>query len=405
MRLARGGSGAHPRCVKLIELLWDAREGASALDRHHAERWLIEAEVYAVLAGGGDLEATSSKIPNVAAEVYPVPREGGVLGSAKGCEARIQLASVSARHAELEARPGGVFSVRDLSTRGTSVNGTRVPPRVALPISPGAELRLGEARLTFLTSAQLCEALTALLVGLPEVRPLPEGSTLIARCESIGAVLLPEGVTVTLGRAKDAGLVLPHPNVSRYHATLTRAGDEVRVCDLGSSNGTWIGRTPVGEGADVLRPGTDRLRVGPFELGVHVLVGDDHGMGTDTSGQTRVETRRVEELDIRGRLEVLPLRQLLQSVEINARTGTIRIDAVRGAVVFAEGAPLWATYGDEVGEGALQGLLDLEQGAFRFEPAEDAAELLEPPSEEARLEGNFTRALLTYSVRHDETGR
>jgi len=42
-------------------------------------------------------------------------------------------------------------------------------------------------------------------------------------------------------------LSLDDPEISRQHAALEVRGEEVTLCDLGSTNGTLIGEQPVGE--------------------------------------------------------------------------------------------------------------------------------------------------------------
>ena len=46
--------------------------------------------------------------------------------------------------------------------------------------------------------------------------------------------------SLNVGRADDAGLRIPLEGISRLHARLTPAGDEVLVEDMGSVNGTWL---------------------------------------------------------------------------------------------------------------------------------------------------------------------
>ena len=45
---------------------------------------------------------------------------------------------------------------------------------------------------------------------------------------------------LSVGRADEAGLRIPQDSISRQHARLTPAGDDVLVEDLGSANGTWV---------------------------------------------------------------------------------------------------------------------------------------------------------------------
>ncbi|HQW60193.1 FHA domain-containing protein [Thermomonas sp.] len=50
----------------------------------------------------------------------------------------------------------------------------------------------------------------------------------------------PLSASLSVGRADDAGLRIPLESISRLHARLTPAGDEVLVEDMGSANGTWL---------------------------------------------------------------------------------------------------------------------------------------------------------------------
>ena len=50
----------------------------------------------------------------------------------------------------------------------------------------------------------------------------------------------PLQTAMSVGRADDADLRIPSDGISRQHARLTPAGDEVLVEDLGSANGTWL---------------------------------------------------------------------------------------------------------------------------------------------------------------------
>lgn len=52
---------------------------------------------------------------------------------------------------------------------------------------------------------------------------------------------IPDAMTeAVIGRASDCALVLQSGSVSRRHARITRAGGEITIEDLGSSNGTFV---------------------------------------------------------------------------------------------------------------------------------------------------------------------
>jgi DNA-binding NtrC family response regulator len=66
-----------------------------------------------------------------------------------------------------------------------------------------------------------------------------------------------------VGSGPNAGIKLDDPSVSRLHMELARDGREVRVRDLGSKNGTWLGGSRVSEAW--LVPGA-RIRIGSTVL-------------------------------------------------------------------------------------------------------------------------------------------
>jgi pSer/pThr/pTyr-binding forkhead associated (FHA) protein len=74
---------------------------------------------------------------------------------------------------------------------------------------------------------------------------------------------LPEK-TVVVGRDEDCAVRLNTHEVSRRHCTLLVNGDEIRVNDLESRNGTFINDVEVKE-ESILKPG-DILRVGPMRF-------------------------------------------------------------------------------------------------------------------------------------------
>ena len=72
------------------------------------------------------------------------------------------------------------------------------------------------------------------------VRPVLPKFALRAVSGTLFGRSFPLQASLSIGRAEDAGLRIPLDSISRQHARLTPAGNEVLVEDLGSANGTWI---------------------------------------------------------------------------------------------------------------------------------------------------------------------
>ncbi|MEU6882606.1 FHA domain-containing protein [Streptomyces sp. NPDC046712] len=81
-----------------------------------------------------------------------------------------------------------------------------------------------------------------------------------------GGVHLLHGGPIRIGRSVDADVPLDDPDVSRVHCTVTVGdGGRVTVADLGSTNGTTLDGTPVGDRPVRLLPGA-LLRLGESAL-------------------------------------------------------------------------------------------------------------------------------------------
>jgi hypothetical protein len=68
-----------------------------------------------------------------------------------------------------------------------------------------------------------------------------------ARLTGSGANMEIGANRVTLGRSDEADIVIPHDDVSRRHALIWRSEGKAWITDLGSSNGTSVDGSPVGE--------------------------------------------------------------------------------------------------------------------------------------------------------------
>ncbi len=74
------------------------------------------------------------------------------------------------------------------------------------------------------------------------------------------------GNTMSLGRNEENGVILADSRVSRYHARITRRGEQFLLEDLSSSNGTFLGDRQLApdipkelEDGDEIQVGTTRM--------------------------------------------------------------------------------------------------------------------------------------------------
>jgi DNA-binding winged helix-turn-helix (wHTH) protein len=81
---------------------------------------------------------------------------------------------------------------------------------------------------------------------------------------------LAQGAAV-IGRARDATIRVDSGGVSRYHARILVAGNEARVEDLGSKNGTFLDGRPV-TSPSLLNDGSE-IRTGPVAFTFRVTSG------------------------------------------------------------------------------------------------------------------------------------
>ena len=92
-----------------------------------------------------------------------------------------------------------------------------------------------------------------------------EGPALVVRSGGgrSGEHFVPQGERTTIGRSPDCEIFLDDVTVSRKHAVLVRDGDDFRIEDQGSLNGTFVNRRRIESGR--LENG-DELQIGKYRL-------------------------------------------------------------------------------------------------------------------------------------------
>ncbi len=141
-------------------------------------------------------------------------------------------------------------------------------------------------------------------LGTPPVTPPPDatvrwtGATPLPR-EHRSAIaldtLFAQKPHIIIGRSPDCDVCLPHPSISRYHALLERTRRGLRLRDLNSVNGTFLGGLRLAEPMIVAE--REPIGIGPF------LFSLINGILTslDSSRSLRLEARGLErDVIIRG---------------------------------------------------------------------------------------------------------
>lgn len=87
---------------------------------------------------------------------------------------------------------------------------------------------------------------------------------LVEKEEEASACQVLDGLDeLLIGRADNCGLQLTHKRVSGSHAKLYQMNGQWRICDINSTNGTFVNGKRVSESA--LREG-DEIVIGPYDL-------------------------------------------------------------------------------------------------------------------------------------------
>jgi ABC transport system ATP-binding/permease protein len=183
---------------------------------------------------------------------HPLPADVIVsVGRSPASDIVLDDPTVSQTHAEIAPRDGVPIVFDNGSHNGTFADGVPVGEG-GVVLRDGAVLHLGECEIRFLAV---------------------DGERRTRRLSKIRRFPLDRDLTI--GRASDNDIVLDEPNISRRHAVV-RAGPPPSVEDLGSRNGTRLGR--------------DRVRVSMLTQGDEIGVGHFR-LALDRGGLTVIDQR------------------------------------------------------------------------------------------------------------------
>jgi pSer/pThr/pTyr-binding forkhead associated (FHA) protein len=194
-------------------------------------------------------------------------REGvSRIGSADGCEIRLDRDGVAPEHCriELSGVHGRVFDIKPGAR--VLLNGKAITAEAL--IRPGDLLAIGGVQSRVVAFERAVQASSAPTpapastavdeVGRTKVRMAVPRHILRGVSGSTFGKNFPVFGTMTIGRMSECEIAIPSEEISRHHVRVQTLPEGLMVEDLGSSNGTFINDERVHKG--VLKPG-DELRL------------------------------------------------------------------------------------------------------------------------------------------------
>ncbi len=224
-----------------------------------------------------DLPGTRASSPDGDARVdasWEYAQARIVLGRSSSADVVLPDASVSTRHASIEAE-GVRYAITDHgSLNGTWVNGQRIVSERKKPLRDGDRIDVGLFTLRFVANVPVNDVPSrerTAVIAKRLLRAARSSEPLAARRLTItngpdggrSYELPPAPARLVIGRAETAEVPLADGDASREHAEIIVDAEGVVVRDLASKNGVFVGEKKVSERRLVDR---DELRIGATVL-------------------------------------------------------------------------------------------------------------------------------------------
>jgi pSer/pThr/pTyr-binding forkhead associated (FHA) protein len=202
---------------------------------------------------------------------------------------------------------------------------------------------------------------------------------------------------IIVGRSSELDMVLVEDMVSRKHAKITTAGEQIVIQDLGSTNGTFVNGEKIKKVR--LKEG-DRILIGTSII--KLVAVDSSQVVTEGEARQRLEAtgqrRNVSGANkpMSGSIDEIPLPDLLQLLSTSRKSGvlSVRGEGGHGRIYLRKGQIYYATIDDSYD-------LSPRKAAFRMLTWATGTFELEPPDEKSVLEEiqESTEALLMEGMR------
>jgi len=200
-------------------------------------------------------------------------------------------------------------------------------------------------------------------------------------------ILLSSKGKTTIGRAVENDILLTEPRVSRKHAEIEwlKFQKGYCICDLGSSNGTYLNNARLPANRAHFLNDWDKIRIASAVLTVRIVNNPsiimDEFKGLRDRDQCEV-TQIINVADIAaaaagtpglaGNLAHLCPVELFQMLEAGYKSGILALKTTLGEGVFSinNGRVVAARFNDINGEQAVYETLKFNTGTFKFNPQE-----------------------------------
>ena len=194
-----------------------------------------------------------------------------------------------------------------------------------------------------------------------------------------GEFPLVKGREIVIGRSSELDMVLIEDMVSRRHASIGVAGDEISIADVGSTNGTFVNGEKIKKAR--LKEG-DRILIGTSII--KLVSVDPASQVSEAEAKNQLEKRGQQAMNkttstsraMSGSIEEIPLPDLLQLLSTSKRTGvlSLRSPGGNGQIYLRKGQIYYATIDDSYDMNprkAAYRLLTWDRGTFELDSAEE----------------------------------
>ncbi len=187
-----------------------------------------------------------------------------------------------------------------------------------------------------------------------------------------GEFSLPANREIVVGRSSELDMVLVEDMVSRRHAKIIVADDQIFIQDLGSTNGTFVNgekikRAKLNEG--------DRILIGTSIIKL-VMADPSSTAASPQKMEAQAKSRPTQARTMSGSIDEVPLPDLMQLFSTSKKSGVlvVRTEESEGKIFLEKGNVVFSSVNDQEEVPPLKALIRIltwEHGTFDMEPLEE----------------------------------